>query len=205
MNFVPVEIIPTGIQVLYACSLGYHLASYLFECFDAKKRLCALICLLVALCVWERFYAVGIVYTLVTLFPIVRDSPRNLTIMRVHHILTILLILGSWIYHLTTIGAVVMFVNDITDVPMFVLRSGEKSKQCRYIVLAALVWVMWVAYRVVFMAYIMLRAYAMRNVRDAPPWFIVYTLLSALSVLLAFNIFWVMLLTSKMGRVIASK
>ena len=51
----------------------------------------------------------------------------KMPLMTIHHAVTLALIAASWYYNYESYGAVIMFINDITDVPMFALRIARKE------------------------------------------------------------------------------
>jgi hypothetical protein len=229
----PIQTIPMGIKILYSCSFTYHLACYFFEAQKCKTdwKVCLLIVFIVGSCWIERFIAPSLLCFICIVMDTFQGNIRSkLDIMHIHHILTIALILGSWSYHLTTIGSLIMFINDVTDVPMFLVRklrasenshrsmvvnahSCENSESVKQIVLALIVFVMWVLYRVMFMAIIFVRMciYYHSNVHNTElnmsfgMNMSCIGLLVSMFVLLSFNGFWVYLLSCKLLKAVIKR
>jgi hypothetical protein len=217
LSLTPTQSIPIGIKILYSCSFTYHLACYFFEAQkrDTKDwRVYLLILCIIVSCWGERFTIPSIVCFLSILDDI------KLDIMNIHHILTIALILGSWSYHLTTIGSLIMFINDVTDVPMFLVRKLRTTEMTRgssvswkQIVLAIIVFLMWVIYRVIFMLIIFVRmcVYYYSNIYNEELNMSLYMniscvgLLISMFVLITFNGFWVYLLSCKLLKAVTKQ
>ncbi len=206
IELTPIATIPMGIKILYSFSFTYHLACYFFEAQKKKDwRVYLLIAFLVGSCWIERF-TFPIVVCIITIVINICKEPK-FDIMNIHHILTIVLILGSWSYHLTTVGSLIMFVNDVTDVPMFLVRkvrANEKSESIKQIVLAIIVFVLWFIYRVLFMSIIFgkmcIYYYQLENQLSIVMNLTCVSLLLAMFTLISFNTFWVYLLSCKLGK-----
>jgi hypothetical protein len=218
LSLTPTQSIPIGIKILYSCSFTYHLACYFFEAQKRDKkdwRVYLLIFCIISSCWVERFTIPSIVFCLSILDNI------KLDIMHIHHVLTITLILGSWGYHLTTIGSLIMFINDVTDVPMFLVRKlrtkemTRASSNCdndsvswKQIALAIIVFLMWVIYRVMFMIIIFVRmCIYYYNVNEELNMSLCMHiscvgLLMSMFVLITFNGFWVYLLSCKLLKAV---
>lgn len=199
-------ILPTSkhVKVLYTVSFGYHLACYFFERDDRSSRHFAFIGTVLYLCWHERFtIPIGLILVLIV-WPSLMSlkSPFDL-----HHTVTILLILFSWYFHFTNVGSLVMFANDVTDIPMLLLKS-LKSKHCVkgsfangskeslfQICAGSLVFVFWIYYRVIFV--INLIACIFASQLD----FVRLCFAFGLSVLTCMNIYWLCLQMQKLTQV----
>ncbi len=217
MNFHQIpEIIPTGVRALYACSFAYHLGCYFVEIYKRKDWVIwVLIGCMVPMCLCERFLVVTVICWYLVFWPFLYDvcKYRKMDMMRVHHVLTIALILLSWMHHYVIIGSLLMFVNDVTDVPMFLLRrlrAREEHPSCKQVVLAVFVWVMWIFYRVIGMGVIFAHVCHLWRTHMILRFEIVECLvqiiqLLAVAVLWGFNVFWVSLLSRKLSLAVVEK
>jgi hypothetical protein len=211
-EYSPIQTIPTGIRILYFCSLFYHSTAFIniFKLETPDKYLWLLtVC---CLCWFEEFFIPFLFIGFFTFIYIVAHV-KHLNVMDIHHIVTVYLIMLSWQYHLNIIGSLVMLLNDITDVPMTVLRVLHKQGVKKEFVhlfnmaklfLACVVWIMWMVYRIFFLGYIIYKSslfYA--NHSDLKPdENVAFTsLLISLSILFIFNLVWILQLSRKMLQI----
>ncbi len=114
--------------------------------------------------------------------------------IKVHHCVTLLLIGISWITNFIVVGICVMFIHDVTDVPMFVLRILRKSStsmDLRMWFTALVVIVTWIYFRVYLLLTIILEGTPMATHDNAR------MCLIGLMLLWTMNLYWTSLVVYK--------
>jgi hypothetical protein len=132
------------------------------------------------------------------------EMPVSLFLMmRVHHVLTLLLLTLSWMHGYASVGVFVLFLHDITDVFMYTLRAFRNSPDAPFaVVIAMAVTVVgsWTYFRVWRLGGIVMDLVAVENT----PWALVCCT-CMLSVLFAFNLYWTGLVVTKLVRAVMTK
>jgi hypothetical protein len=202
-----------GVSILYASALCYHLLMYFRDPTSGtvlRSRHPVVVAMSTVLVVYQNFLFAGVIITAnyfldiwdfvkYTLLTLDRKLIANVCIIKVHHILTVVLIGLSWIGNYTGTGAVVMFINDVTDVPMFALRIMRRNSAPMILqaFLAVIVVTTWVFYRVFYMAYVICENLSVTLIRNDISHQIS---LGFLFVLFIFNVYWTFLVVSKVCR-----
>jgi len=119
--------------------------------------------------------------------------------LRLHHIVTLLLIVASWLYGLELYGCMIMILTDTTDVPMFAIRlvrkfdfSSSRKGQVTEIVLAILLLFTWLYCRLYLGG--LLPVQGLMEVENS----ITRTCFYGLLILWVINFYWYVLLLKKM-------
>jgi len=135
--------------------------------------------------------------------------------MKIHHMVTLALLGISWIYGFTAYGLLVLFIHDVTDVPMFVVRILRRKHAPQSVVVPVAVGVIaiWLYYRVFCFGLIIYNGfdifwYMFRNAHENPEFALVVEThmtggiccLSGLTLLWAFNVYWTFLVIYKALR-----
>jgi hypothetical protein len=115
-------------------------------------------------------------------------ASKRMHLIRVHHITTLILISYSWYANYVAFGAIIMLINDITDVPMFILRNSRKNKSSEIVqyISAFIVIVSWILLRIIYLGYLIIIVFSI-NI-----WVAFF-----LWVLWCLNVYWVYLVISK--------
>lgn len=195
------------LKILYTSAFCYHMGCYFFE-GSTQNRLRNAACIAIAgLMCWHEYFVLPIAFCLSAVaWPSIQFilHGRKESLMTLHHMVTILLVLFSWYFHVTTIGSLVMFANDVTDIPMFLLRmqrekEGKGRESAYQIFMAGVVFVSWIYYRLVFMTRLTLAVFiaGCSNVQYDLWFFERLGCIVGLCVLLAMNTYWISLLTRK--------
>ena len=122
--------------------------------------------------------------------------------LKLHHVVTLLLLGVSWVFKYMPLGISILFIHDLTDVPMFWVRILRKQKAAEiYTILSALtVIVSWFYFRVYFLLTIILECLdGMKYSQDSLS---AITCISGLTVLWVFNVYWTLLVSIKSFRVL---
>jgi ceramide synthetase len=67
--------------------------------------------------------------------------------MVIHHVATAILCIGSWCFGYLRVGSAVMFLHDVSDVPLDLVRTwgavNQKGLQIASMILTLLMWGYW--------------------------------------------------------------
>jgi hypothetical protein len=205
---------PIGIQILYLASFSYHLLMYFRDPSSGtvlRSRHLLVVSSVTILFIY-KFTTTGIMiiflnyildlwdFVFYKLRGVDKSQIISVSIIKVHHILTVLLISLSWVYGLSSVGSTVMFINDVTDVPMFILRIIRRRKFSilSQFPLVCIIITTWLYYRVFYMGHVVYELYSnflLNNplTYQIPP----ITCAIFLNILLIFNTYWTYLVISK--------
>jgi hypothetical protein len=132
-----------------------------------------------------------------------RERLLVMSMTKIHHMVTLMLLGVSWIQNLTAIGIWILFVHDLTDVPMFIIRILRKKNAIIYRqgFVAISVMIMWFYYRVWCMFSIIVEACEnawQQNPSTLPENVnLYYSCIAGLVILFSFNFYWTFLVWSK--------
>ncbi len=133
-----------------------------------------------------------------------RDRMVVAAMTKVHHLVTVLILSVSWLCDFTSIGLFVMFIHDVSDVPMFMVRMVRKmgAGKVRQAFAAAVTVALWAYYRV-YLFGLLVVAIGMQVAGNELPagvgW--QYGFCGAgLLVLFSFNVYWTALVVFKCVR-----
>jgi hypothetical protein len=124
------------------------------------------------------------------------------SMIKIHHMVTLMLLGVSWVKNLTPFGIWMLFVHDVTDVPMFIVRILRKQQVnfTRVIIVAASVLLSWSYYRVWCLFFLIMQSiyYLIYNphLHTEHVYFYIYCIFG-LMVLFSFNVYWTVLVASK--------
>lgn len=138
------------------------------------------------------------------------SSARLRVMTRVHHMATLMLLVVSWTFHYHYYGCFLMFLHDITDVPMFairLLRSSSRSPPLwPQLVVVPILLAMWTYYRIYLLGDFVGRALGylsgwseqgmdLQHIegQELSSWVCV----AGLTVLWTFNVYWTALVAQK--------
>jgi len=136
------------------------------------------------------------------------DKRRMLLgLIKFHHMITLMLIGFSWVYNYVTIGIFILFIHDVTDVPMFVIRILRKKNapESKQFLVAGFVIVLWSYYRVISMLYILIDIYNVAFVKYVdiiPDRVSAYCCFYGLVALWTLNVYWTSLVIVKAGKLL---
>lgn len=127
------------------------------------------------------------------------------SMIKIHHMATILLLAISWSHGAHYYGCFVMFIHDMTDVPMFVVRlirnKPDASTHLKQALVIPVILFTWLYYRVYLFGHLIWKVVfsdgTVRHISD-PDNFITLILCSlGMFVLWAFNVYWTCLVVKK--------
>lgn len=124
------------------------------------------------------------------------------SMIKIHHMVTLMLLGVSWVKNLTPFGMWILFIHDVTDVPMFIVRMLRKKNAnfLRVVIVAVSVLITWAYYRVWCMFFLILEAIDILLHNPAVNMDDIYfyvSCVSGLSILFSFNVYWTLLVFSK--------
>lgn len=126
-------------------------------------------------------------------------------LIKIHHMVTLLLIGISWMKNFVNVGVCVLFIHDVSDVSMFALRIIHKNKSglSQIVVSACCVLITWGYYRIFMMGTIIHDAIVAMG--TTPSEFVVHgwICISSLFVLFMLNVYWTCLVIFKIFRSLA--
>lgn len=146
------------------------------------------------------------IYDLVHLNMNIPDNNRLVvsTMTKIHHMVTLFLLMLSWTSQLCYCGIFVLFIHDVTDVPMFVIRIIRKQQKnmLTQILTVVILIISWVYYRIfhfvdflVMLHDIITQYEAVNPLNDITG--NARICLYFLTILLLFNIYWTYLVSYK--------
>lgn len=136
------------------------------------------------------------------------DKRRMLLgLIKFHHMVTLMLIGFSWVYGYVPIGIFILFIHDVTDVPMFVVRILRKKNapESKQFLVAGIVIALWVYYRVISMLDILISVYNIvfvQTLHVIPDQISAYACFYGLCALWSLNVYWTSLVIVKAGKVL---
>lgn len=159
------ETLPWGVILPYTMSTAYHCILYFYDPLsDQKVQTHHVVTVLFGTALFMYGYLgygflVLFINYVIDMSSFIRHRLKNvdesrvvvMMMTKIHHMVTLSLLGLSYIYNFTAIGMIVMYIHDVADVPMFVLRVIRKkqSKQSVAMVLVgAGVIFIWMYYRV---------------------------------------------------------
>ena len=208
LDYIIKPVQPTGIQLLYTTSTLYHSLMYFYDPFcGVSSEPQHFFGITFSLFLYLMNYHNNPVYNTLSilmiafLFFLDLQNDRKHLLTKIHHIVTILLLMISWIFHHATIGSIIIFINDLTDVPMFILRILHKKHKPLWIFdyfFAAFTVLFWIVYRIYYLTYIIIQCYVTYSVvyHDKHN-YVADCSLAFLSILLCMNVYWTFLVIFK--------
>ena len=132
-----------------------------------------------------------------------RSSACLRSMMKVHHMATILLLAVSWSHNFQFYGCFVLFIHDVSDVPMFAVRllrdSAAPHAKAKQLFVVPVLLFTWIYYRVGWLGALICQTAVMtaNGAPDDPSW--LYKALCGvfLFVLWTFNVYWTSLVVKK--------
>jgi hypothetical protein len=123
------------------------------------------------------------------------------SMIKIHHMVTLLLLALSWTQNLRVIGIFILFIHDLTDVPMFILRILRRKNAQFYkqVFSAIMVLWMWSYYRVWKMSQFTwgVIVYTIENPIISKQYPFYKSCIIGLIILSVFNIYWTGLVYKK--------
>lgn len=160
-------------SVLYSLRIPHdfyvHFAEYLHQPFPDSYSV-------------HMLYTIHWLHALASLF---HDPYSNSSAMHTHHIVHLFLLSCSWMMHYTPVGAMVMFIHDLPDVLMFLMRHYERSKSAKKFVLYVPTVAAWIYYRIYVFHHLIHSIYGITPLTRG-----ILVCLLALRALWAVNCFW---------------
>lgn len=212
---------PWGVRLAYLLSTTYHGVLYFWDPMSTttlKARHVATIMLGTSLLFYEQL-GWGLLIMLTNYFfdsidfvehrlkKVHKNRLVIASMTKVHHMVTIMLLGVSWIFGFAAFGMVVLFIHDVTDVPMFVIRIVRRRNAPTSVQtpLAVSVIFTWVYYRVWCLLQVILQAILIldkrwKEVNQHGLTLCAYSCIGGLSILWMFNSYWTYLVISKSIR-----
>lgn len=214
---------PWGVRIPYFLSATYHGVLYFWDPLSTttmKAHHIATILLGTVLMVYGELgwgLAVMMLNYLFDSADFVQHRLKNLhpnriviaSMIKIHHMVTILLLAVSWIYNFTSFGMIILFIHDVTDVPMFVIRilrrQGVSSSSIRQILVGVGVATSWIYFRVYWLGFYIVHAYtfSIQHYDDVKKFKLTnafWMSIGGMSVLWCFNVYWTFLVIYKFVR-----
>ena len=218
---------PFGVKLVYLLAASYNTVLYFWDPLSSSKiRHYHILAVFISpilliyneigilLCVTVAVYCIDLSDTLVKYrYADQLDKRRVLLgMIKIHHMVTLMLIGLSWIYDYAPYGIFIMFIHDLTDVSMFVVRILRKTTVSRVledsttldskIVFAGIVVMLtWFYYRVVVMAIMVYEIYVHVMERElSERYYSGMTCVVCLGVLWLLNVYWTTLVIVKAVR-----
>lgn len=204
-----------GVNIIYGVAAAYNTVLYFWDPLSNRPiRFYHIIAVLVAplLLVYDHLsqlsmfmlsiYFVDLTETLLQYkyAPNHFDKRRLLLgLIKFHHMITLLLIGFSWVHNYTPLGIFILFIHDVTDVPMFVIRilrrknaSAAKNNGVAVIVIGS-----WLYYRVFSMFWILSDIYIVGTTHIVPDVLSGCACFLGLCALWTLNVYWTGLVVFK--------
>jgi len=208
---------PWGVRVAYFLSATYHGVLYFWDPMSTttlRAHHIATVMLGTVLMVYGELGWVMLVMMANYLFDSVEFVQHRLkelhpnrvviaSMIKIHHMVTIMLLGVSWIYSFTAFGMIILFIHDVTDVPMFVVRILRRpgvALSTRVSLLAVAVVMTWMYFRVYWMGFYIVDGYTRRHQCPLNLVTPVWTALGGMVVLWCFNVYWTALVVYKVVR-----
>jgi len=156
---------PSSVVLVYIFSTVYNTVLYFWDPLSNRKiqfyHIISVLIIPMSL-FYEKFYF-AVITMLLTYFIDITDTLMEyryapqfdkrrvlLAMIKIHHIVTLLLIGLSWVMGFMSIGIYILFIHDVTDVSMFVLRILRKQNAdiIRIALVDVVVISTWLYYRV---------------------------------------------------------
>lgn len=140
----------------------------------------------------QALYALSFTYHVVLCF--IDPAVKTMKLIQIHHATTLFLIAYSWYVNYVAYGAIIMLINDFTDVPMFILRRINKQKNpdlCLLYTSATTVVISWILLRVIYFAHLISLVFHFNLASFV-----------CLSILWCLNVYWLYLIFAKAIRLI---
>jgi len=120
-----------------------------------------------------------------------------MSMIKIHHMVTLMLLGLSWTQNFTACGIWILFVHDLTDVPMFMIRILRRKNlpfTKQFFVAVVVMW-MWLYYRVWCLFFFILEVLRWYGQVERP--FVAEACIGGLIILFSFNCYWTFLVWSK--------
>ena len=130
-----------------------------------------------------------------------------LCLIKFHHMITLMLIGFSWVYNYAILGIFILFIHDVTDVPMFVIRILRKKNapEFKQYLVAGIVIALWSYYRVVYLLHVIINirhSLFVEHVDIVPNPLSGYVCFYGLCALWSLNVYWTALVVAKAIKVV---
>lgn len=184
----------------------HHLLSiFLGTVFAIANYTDALIAVLFSTYIWDSFLFVS------SFERSQRSSACLRSMIKAHHMVTILLLAISWSYNVHFYGIFVMFIHDLTDVPMFVVRllrlKNPPDLNMKQMFVVPVILFTWLYYRVFLFGQLILDVVTsnVSHLQNPDNVTAKWCCILGMSVLWCFNVYWTALVAKKTVQTIVSQ